>query len=327
MFAPRIERVRGRKKIMTCLNPKPVKFEYFDKIDETTGEVRLSKHPKFNIDIDELTTDTDLIPCGKCEGCLIDKANDWATRAYLESQKWPYNAFLTLTYDNEHLPKHRTLVKADLQKFWKRLRKAGHKFKYLCCGEYGPTTLRPHYHAIVFGYWPDDAKFYKYNKLNDWLYTSQKLNNIWGNGFVIVGRVNYETAAYVARYVFKKSYGGQKLPIKSKKEKEFILSSKRPALTSNWQTYVELAKRNNGILVPTKSGPKIKKLPQYIAKKWRENNPNDYYHEQEIRNQMLKENYDQQLKNTTINFAWYLKKKANIKKEKLKRLDKFRNNL
>jgi hypothetical protein len=63
------------------------------------------------------------------------------------------NVFLTLTYDDEHLPIGGSLYKRDLQNFFKRLRKnlKGRKIKYYACGEYGETTFRPHYHAIIFG--------------------------------------------------------------------------------------------------------------------------------------------------------------------------------
>lgn len=60
--------------------------------------------------------------------------------------------FLTLTYDDEHLPVTGSLVKDDLQKFWKRLRKdLDFPIRYYACGEYGDERMRPHYHAIVFG--------------------------------------------------------------------------------------------------------------------------------------------------------------------------------
>ena len=42
------------------------------------------------------------------------------------------------------------LKKSDFQKFIKRLRK-DYDIKYFACGEYGDKTLRPHFHAILFG--------------------------------------------------------------------------------------------------------------------------------------------------------------------------------
>lgn len=59
--------------------------------------------------------------------------------------------FVTLTYDNEHLPPNCSLRFEHLALFWKRLRKRVPNIKYFASGEYGETTLRPHYHAIIFG--------------------------------------------------------------------------------------------------------------------------------------------------------------------------------
>lgn len=75
----------------------------------------------------------------------------WSVRLLHEQKGYDTDCcFITLTYDEEHNPK--TLVPKDLQDFWKRLRKySGLKLRYFACGEYGSKTMRPHYHAIVFG--------------------------------------------------------------------------------------------------------------------------------------------------------------------------------
>lgn len=95
------------------------------------------------------------IPCGKCAGCRAAKAKAWADRMILELDHSKKAVFLTLTYDNEHLPVlvnvntgqgTPTLQKRDLQLFLKRLRKAfkGKELRYYAVGEYGSRTLRPH---------------------------------------------------------------------------------------------------------------------------------------------------------------------------------------
>ena len=174
------------------------------------------------------------IPCGHCLCCKLDRANDWATRVTLESAYWTENCMLTLTYCDEALPhtKHtnkKTLCKADVQKFIKRLRKRIYtedkkifgknkdlyrKIKYLYCGEYGPKGGRPHYHMCIFGWKPHDLEFYKTNKHGDVIYKSKTLykgykkdeyNGIWGLGFCTVEDLNYNTACYVARYCTKKA--------------------------------------------------------------------------------------------------------------------------
>lgn len=318
---------------MVCYNPKPAREIWVRKINEKTGEIYDTKEIKFISwqDVDEKTpfkNGVTMIPCGKCEGCMISKSQDWATRCYLESQNHAVSCFLTLTYSNDNLPKKRTLKKADLQKFWKRLRKAtGKKILYLACGEYGPRTLRPHYHAAVFGWKPTDLKPYKKNPTGDWLYTSKETQKIWGKGFVVVGQITYESAAYIARYVMKKAYGiTDEIHLKANKEKEFNLSSRRPALglwafkdKKEW----EKIKRNNGIFVKTKTGVILKKIPQYLKEKWKNiDNRKEYFKEQEETRARILNDTRTRLDKTSNNYWKNLKQTVEITKKKLKILDK-----
>jgi len=131
------------------------------------------------------------------------------------------NTFITLTYNNKHLPgnpddpddiEHNpgTLVKQHLTKFLKRLRKnSGEKIRYYACGEYGDSNNRPHYHALLFGYkFPDETY---YTKKHETIYkTSALLDKWWGKSDSnrnIIGDANFKTAAYVARYIMKKQNG------------------------------------------------------------------------------------------------------------------------
>ena len=163
----------------------------------------------------------DLIPCGKCIECQLAYARQWAVDCMLEKFYWPDNEcwFLTITYDDEHLPtaqyetedgkiyKGISLRKKDIQDFWKRLRKHYKcKCKYLVVGEYGSETQRPHYHAIVFGL-PLDTKELKYfgcNTNGDSYWTNDELNKVWGKGNIICGYVTFKSISYVARYTIKK---------------------------------------------------------------------------------------------------------------------------
>ena len=166
------------------------------------------------------------IPCGRCIGCRLAHSKQWADRAVLELQYHKYNYFLTITYDDDHIPENQfindetgevgtslTLKKEDLQKFWKRLRKdldnKNEKIRYLACGEYGDNTLRPHYHAIVFGLDIPDLTLYKQTANGDLLYTSEWLNKIWKNGIIWIGEATWQSIAYVSRYVTKKLYGAE----------------------------------------------------------------------------------------------------------------------
>ena len=154
------------------------------------------------------------VPCGQCLGCRLDYSRMWAVRCYHESQLHDKNMFITLTYDDEHVPwsavtGEQTLVKKDLQLFWKRLRKhfdkLGIKIRYYGAGEYGDYTNRPHYHAIVFGCDMDDKQLYKLSELGFPYYVSDTLDKIWEKGQCLVADVSVDTCAYVARYVVKES--------------------------------------------------------------------------------------------------------------------------
>lgn len=125
-----------------------------------------------------------------------------------EAQMHEFNSFITLTYNDEHLPPDGSLKKKHYQDFMKRLRRKydGMKIRFFHCGEYGDKDARPHYHAILFGIdWPDRKLFTIRKGIPT--YTSQALEDLWQKGFCTVGDVTFESAAYVARYVMKKVTG------------------------------------------------------------------------------------------------------------------------
>ena len=118
------------------------------------------------------------------------------------------SCFITLTYSDEHLPADQSLHVSDWQNFAKRLRKKRGSFRFYHCGEYGETTWRPHYHALIWGLdFRSDQKVYKVTDNGDTLYTSAALDKIWGKGFCPIGEVTFQSAAYVARYILKKKLG------------------------------------------------------------------------------------------------------------------------
>lgn len=130
-------------------------------------------------------------------------------RCVHEAQLHEENSFLTLTYDDEHLPENGSLHKPDLQKFFKRLRfHTGKEIRYYACGEYGEKTLRAHYHVCLFGHnFSNDRQ--PFRRIGEHiLYTSKTLTDIWGLGNTSIGDLTFESAAYTARYVMKKQTGG-----------------------------------------------------------------------------------------------------------------------
>jgi len=150
------------------------------------------------------------IPCTKCIGCRLERSRQMAVRCTHEAQMHENNCFLTLTYNNQHLPKDQSVDIKETQKFLKRLRKKAGPLRFFACGEYGEKLGRPHYHILIFGHDFSDKKLYKISDENK-LYTSDSLEKIWGKGFCLIGDVSFESAAYVARYVAKKITGPKAL--------------------------------------------------------------------------------------------------------------------
>lgn len=140
-------------------------------------------------------------------GCRLDHAKQWQARLLHEARTTPNAIFLTATYDEDHLPPSLSLDKRAPQLFFKRWRKhiSPTKIRYYLAGEYG-ELLRPHYHAIVYGYTPPDAILETSTDGNPF-FSSAVLTSLWGQGFVNFGLVTPETCAYVARYVTKKISG------------------------------------------------------------------------------------------------------------------------
>ncbi|AXH77437.1 MAG: replication initiator protein [Microviridae sp.] len=148
------------------------------------------------------------VPCGACIGCRLERSRQWALRCVHEAKFHELSSFLTLTYDDEHLPADGSLDHRHFQLFMKRLRKFHHgKIKFFMCGEYGDTTRRPHYHAIVYGIDFADKVRHSKNEHGDTLYRSDTLTNLWQLGHAWLGNVSYRSAAYVARYSLKKVTG------------------------------------------------------------------------------------------------------------------------
>lgn len=144
------------------------------------------------------------IPCNNCMGCKLERSRQWAVRMMHESKCYPANSFLTLTYDDQHVPVDYGLDLRHLQLFLKRLRKSQpQKLRFFACGEYGDLNGRPHYHAIVFNYDPPDKK--KHTIINNKIhYTAESLSKTWQLGYATVADVTPQSCNYVARYVTKK---------------------------------------------------------------------------------------------------------------------------
>ena len=190
------------------------------------------------------------LACGQCTGCRSEYSRQWAMRIVLEQSLWLNNIFITLTYNNDNIPEHNTLIKKDFQDFMKRLREPNKEFdwippkpiRYYHCGEYGEKFGRPHYHAILFNTNFSDRKQLQGHKS---LSTSQTLNYLWGKGHSSIGDVTFQSAAYVAGYVQKKINGKQKEShyaiidpetgeYSGQRQQEYSTMSRRPGIAGNW---------------------------------------------------------------------------------------------
>lgn len=184
------------------------------------------------------------VSCGQCIGCRLERSRQWATRCLHESQLHPVSSFVTLTYEDKSLPPGGTLNKKHFQDFMKRLRKSCGKVRYFHCGEYGETSNRPHYHALLFGLDFPDKVFHTENGQGNTIYKSDALNTLWGHGFCTIGAVNFETAAYTARYILKKVTGAAAQAHYSSvdpstgeitnRQPEYITMSLKPAIGQGW---------------------------------------------------------------------------------------------
>lgn len=185
------------------------------------------------------------LPCNGCIGCRLDRSEQWAVRCSHEAQMHEANSFVTLTYSNEHLPENYSVSKREYQLFMKRLRKElTGKVRYFACGEYGDQTLRPHYHALIFGYAFPDRETLRVNEKGHALYKSKQLERLWPYGLHEIGNVEHDSARYVAGYCMKK-IGGDKAAahytrthpvtgITVQVEREFQLQSTSPGIGARW---------------------------------------------------------------------------------------------
>lgn len=185
------------------------------------------------------------ISCGQCIGCRLKRSAEWAVRIHHEASLHQENCYLTLTYDDDHLPENGSLQVEDFQKFMKRFRKEVHplKLRFFHCGEYGDKFSRPHYHACVFGYEFKDKELFS-ERGGIPLYTSKTLENLWKKGHCTTGEVTFDSAAYVARYITKKVLGPRADLFYNERDEsgeiirslkpEYVTMSRRPGIGKQW---------------------------------------------------------------------------------------------
>lgn len=129
------------------------------------------------------------VPCGSCITCRRTQATWWSHRIQHDVSALDRlgigSSFVTLTIESETTP---ILRKSDLQKFFKRLRKRcpDYPFRYVAIGDYGETTFRPHYHALLLGFPPEHAS---------------AVRKSWKFGFADIEPIAAGNINYVVRYM------------------------------------------------------------------------------------------------------------------------------
>ncbi|QCS37202.1 replication initiation protein [Tortoise microvirus 68] len=263
------------------------------------------------------------LPCGHCIGCRLDRSRQWADRCMLELEYHESSYFVTLTYNDEHVPissycsdletgeasKSFSLRKRHFQLFMKRLRKrfSNDKIRFFACGEYGETTLRPHYHAIIFGLRLDDLVPFSNSNRGYQYYTSASFEKCWTEddssiGFCLLGEVTWETCAYTARYIMKKLNGAQAVYYDLVNiEPEFTLMSRRPGIARQYyDEHKDDIYEHEYINISTEGGGRKIMPPKYYDKLFDIDYPDEMAEIKAIRQRMAKENQAAKLKATTL---------------------------
>jgi len=234
------------------------------------------------------------VPCGQCLGCNQKRVRDWALRCQHEARMWEHNYFITLTYNDEHLPDGNSLCYSDFQAFMK---KARHwmgifdwktkkqwdktKIRFFMCGEYGKLN-RPHYHVLLFNFPIPDLEFLKETEKGSRLYTSELVSWMWNNrGFITVGSVEYQSAAYVAQYCVKKMGSEEEdyqlIDLETgelfQRSREMIQMSRRPGIGSTW--YDKYKEQIFPVDLCIANGKKVP-VPKYYSIRHKKEDPSAY---------------------------------------------------
>lgn len=224
------------------------------------------------------------VPCGKCLACRINKRREWTLRLCHEEVFSDTAYFVTLTYDEEHLPiagDFPAVYKPDIQLFMKRLRKDVAKYdpeiriRFFLNSEYGERTERPHYHMLLFNV-PEKKMFQDARTIRrgrSTSFTCPYLSQIWGNGNVEFGIASKERAGYCAKYFIDRK------EIDSRLQPNFSLMSRRPGIGFAYQEQIADKVQKLGLHACLNSSGTYVALPRYYRDK--------IYTEEQRRDQFL----------------------------------------
>lgn len=294
------------------------------------------------------------IPCGQCMGCRIDRSREWANRCLMELQDHPEGGyFVTCTYDDFHVPRTwyssdkygtavpaMTLSRRDQQLFLKRLRKnTGQQIRFFGCGEYGPQTMRPHFHFILFGLQLDDLKESDWSGRGYKYYESEVLNRAWSfpcrdefnapfgpscvAGRVLAGRITWETCAYTARYVTKKLTGFLASHYDYFNiEPPFSCMSLKPGIGRLYYDKHPDLYEYDFINLSTESGGKKVKPPRYFDKLFDIDRPHIMPFIKQFRQEAAELNLSAEIAKSGLDYLDYLQVKEDSFEDRIKALQR-----
>lgn len=202
--------------------------------------------------------------CGSCYPCNVRRKRQWVARLILERYDTEHVAFITLTYDDEHLPRFswrkdydqekETFVQCpehtvyagslspdDMRLFLYRIRQSWpERLRFFAVGEYGEKHDRPHYHALMFG-----LPHCRHGGTRNWedycCDVCDLVRSTWKKGRIHVGTVTDQSIGYCAGYAAKKltAKGDPRLVCGKRgkdllfKHPEFVRMSRRPGIGSD----------------------------------------------------------------------------------------------
>lgn len=201
--------------------------------------------------------------CGQCSGCRYRRRMDWAIRLEHEAKLHPDAIFLTLTYDDENLPHGGSLFHDHISDFVRALRQKLKRkrieatIRYFGVGEYGGELGRPHYHVILFGWFPPDVRlayvkrnFSRYSPEFQAMfgaegikhYSSDIISSVWAKGMAHFSTVSPATMQYVTKFHIDKVTGDKAVDFYQSSigdevyslEPETARMSRMPGLGTGW---------------------------------------------------------------------------------------------
>lgn len=282
---------------MPCFHPMP---GWRGRIKNANGKYPVRMGAKGGVPLKDGANSRITIPCGQCHGCRLERSRQWAIRCVHEAKQHEKNCFVTLTVKDEFVRKSNsglnTLTKRDVQLFIKRLRKKfGKGIRYYYCGEYGDKFGRPHYHLCLFNFEFADQTEAETSGAGHKYYESETLNELWSDprtkqnyGRANISELNFETAAYVARYITKKLTGKRREEYKDRLP-EFTDMSRRPGIGYEWykKWRVETYNYDNINIRNQEMKP-----PRYYDKKYEIEYPEDYEKLKENREKIKIDKWD-----------------------------------